>query len=51
MWNSYSKDDIVVAYIIFTLVMDLRTLVMPLIFFKFVENHFSNRVIWKFGFK
>ena len=45
MWNSYSKDDIVVASIICTLVMDLWTLVMPLIFFKLVENHFSDRVI------
>jgi hypothetical protein len=37
MWNPYSEDDMTVAFVIYTVVMNLLTSIVPLIFLELVE--------------
>lgn len=51
MGNSYLEDDMVVASVICTSTIDLWTLIVPLIFFEFVEMYCSDCIMQQFGFK
>jgi hypothetical protein len=43
VWNPYSEDDIIIVSVIYTLVMDLWTSVVLLIFFELVEMYCPDR--------
>jgi len=45
MGNSYLEDDMAAASVISISTIDLWTLIVPLIFFEFVEIHCSDRIM------